>query len=166
MIFDNNPLNASWQYDKTDGHWVVDVTAEKVGICKATLLHDKSPRTIVPIVFEVEEGSRGRGVGTRLARATLALAKVYGAKRFEAYIDAPDSMHIWDKLLHGPLSFSRADSFDTSRVPNTASEAIDSIERDLPYADERDIGFVVIASLLELDTKGWELPVETSKPEL
>lgn len=166
MIFDDFPLRASWGYDKKDRHWSVDVTVENVGTCKATLLHDKSPRTIMPVVFEVEERSRGRGVGTRLARATLALAKVYGVECFEAYIDAPDSMHIWDKLIRNQFLFSRADTLDVSRVPKTASEAIDFMEHDAPYADERDIGFVVVASLLEVDTTGWELPVEINKPEL
>lgn len=165
-----NSLTAEWPYDDLPETFL-RVRLAKIGVFEAYVAPDHDGElTLSTAGFKVNKNVRGHGIGTRLMCGAFALAKSYGVTNTSASIVSPAALRIRQKIFGEQIKIS--DLYAGSPLlPMSVSQAIQSLElsqefeRQHPYHD-KELGFIVRSSLAQLNTNGWEIPVELNKPHV
>lgn len=162
-------LTAEWWNDEAPREIELRVSAADDGYFEGYLNFDSQGQLrLTTGGFEVAEKLRGKGLGTRIMMGTLALAKSHGATYTSAHITSPAALRIRQKIFGEEIEIT--DIFLGSPVlPITTEQAIQSLqigeefERRNPDHD-KELGLTVGSSLVNLNTEGWELPIEKNSP--
>lgn len=101
--------------------------------------------------LEVPEEFQKNGIATRLLKTGFSFAKSNGIETSRSHVSSPYAL-MARLSIFGDENITICDD-DANGTPLGISvdEAIDALERG-----EREYGFVVVSSLVELNTIGWE----------
>jgi hypothetical protein len=167
-------ITAEWSQDESE--WVVTSSLPYGCRIMATVVDDIEEgvmvnRYLVVGVLEVNQNIQNAGVGGRLMRSVLALAKEqYGAAIAMTYATSPYVLRIMHRLFGSALIIrDEAITQTTDPLPITLTQAmqtyelLESIESN---PAERVHGFTAEANLQATDMTTWERPQELNIPDL
>lgn len=165
-----SPILARWlAYD--DEYCEHDITLETAGGRHGIGIWKEEGEIVVATGnLWVDEKMRQTGVGTRLLKAGLVLAKNHGATISSSDVYSPHALKIRQNIFgENNLRFWDASNFNIGELPISVSQAIMSLERAAQSAEEyrtSEEGFIVRSVLADVDMCDWEQPIEVNAPDL